>query len=372
MSVYGRLLWITAVWSFGANLVFFFLNFHLEALGFSRWGIGLAQALLTGIGVVLAFPLAHLVPQLGYLHSLYLGLGFYLLGLLAVGLGVGVYPGLLFMGAAGLLVQGVAPALAASLLPEGQRVGFYSLQAALSTATGFMASLLAGLLSDWMGPRFVLLWAWPFFLLSWPLVRGLPEARGRARPLGPIRFGLWLRYLLPQLLVAFGAGLVIPFLNLYLRAKFGLSYGAVGLLFALSSLATALAMLLQPWLVARLGKVRAIVLVQALSLPFLAALAWAHWLPLVAIALLVRGALMNAATPVYTALITERLPEGEWSGFLILEGALWSLLWALASLLSGSLQEAWGLAAFHFLFATTLLLYALGIALWPWAFREKA
>lgn len=169
-------------------------------------------------------------------------------------------------------------------------------------------------------------------------------------------------------MIGFGAGLVIPFLNLYLREKFGLSYGTMGLVFALSALATGVAMLLQPLLVRRLGKLGAIVFVQALSLPFMAILAWVPWLPLVTVALLIRGALMNAAGPVYAALVMDYLEEDERPGFFLMESALWSLLFALGSALSGVVQEAWGLGAFNYLFALTLGLYAVGIALWPWTF----
>jgi MFS family permease len=160
-------------------------------------------------------------------------------------------------------------------------------------------------------------------------------------------------------------------LNLYLKERFGLTYGPTGLVFALSSLATGAAMLLQPLLVQRLGRLGAIVFVQALSLPFLAALAWAPWLPLVTLALLIRGALMNAAGPVYAALVMDYLDEEERPGFFLVESALWSLLFALASALSGLVQGAMGLKAFDLLFGVTLALYALGIALWPWAFRKR-
>ena len=82
---------------------------------------------------------------------------------------------------------------------------------------------------------------------------------------------------------------------------------------------------------------------------------------------------MNAAGPVYAALVMDYLPEEERPGFFLVESALWSLLFALGSALSGKLQAALGLPAFHYLFGATLALYALGIALWPWAFgRLKA
>ncbi|MDM7324308.1 MAG: MFS transporter [Thermus sp.] len=357
------------LWSFGANLIYFFLNFHLEALGFGRQAIGLAQALLLLVGVVLALPLAYLIPWMGYRKSLLLAFLLAVASGVFLGLGLLVFPSLAGYGLAGALVQGAGAPLLARLVPAERRVSLFSLQAALTTASGFFSTLLAGLLSDWVGARWVLLFSLPFFLLALPFLLGLPEEQGMPLRLKG-RFGLWLRLFVPQAIIGFGAGLVIPFLNLYLREKFGLSYGTTGMIFALSALATGIAMLLQPLLVRRMGKLGAIVFVQGLSLPFLAVLAWVPWLPLVTLALLIRGALMNAAGPVYAALVMDYLEEGERPGFFLVEAALWSLLFALGSALSGMAQEALGLRAFHYLFGATLGLYGMGIALWPWAFSR--
>lgn len=363
----SRFLVASFLWSFGANLIYFFLNFHLEGLGYGRQAIGLAQALFLLMGVVSALPLAYLIPRLGYRKSLLLALALTVGSGLLLGLGLLVFPSLAGYGLAGALVQGAGAPLMARLIPAERRVFLFSLQAALTTASGFFSTLLAGALSDWVGPRWVILFALPFFLLAVPFLVGLPEGQGTPPRLRG-RLGIWLRLFLPQGVIGFGAGLVIPFLNLYLREKFGLSYGATGLVFALSALATGVAMLFQPLLVRWLGKLGAIVFVQALSLPFMAILAWFPWLPLVTLALLIRGALMNAAGPVYAALVMDYLGEEERPGFFLVESALWSLLFALGSALSGMAQEAWGLVAFDYLFALTLGLYAVGIALWPWTF----
>lgn len=366
-SLAYRFLLATFLWSFGENLIYFFLNFHLEALGFSRQAIGFAQALLLLVGVVFALPLAYLIPRLGYRKSLILALALAVGSGFFLGFGLMVFPSLAGYGLAGALVQGAEAPLLARLVPADRWVALFSLQAALTTASGFFSTLLAGFLSEWVGARWVILFALPFFLLTLPFLVGLPEGQGTPPRLAG-RFGIWLRLFLPQAVIGFGAGLVIPFLNLYLREKFGLSYGTTGFIFALSALATGVAMLLQPLLVRRLGKLGAIVLVQALSLPFMAILAWVPWLPLVTLALLLRGALMNAAGPVYAALVMDYLEEGERPGFFLVEAALWSLLFALGSAVSGMAQEALGLKAFHHLFALTLGLYAVGIALWPWTF----
>lgn len=247
-----NLLLASFLWSLGANLVYFFLNFHLEALGFGREAIGLAQALFVGVGVAFALPLAWLIPRLGYLRSFHLALGLALLGGGLLSLGLLPLLGVALYGLAGTVLQGAMPALVARVVPEGERVRVFSLQAALTTATGFLSTLLAGLLSDRLGARAVLPFALPFFLLALPLIRGLAEGQGALPRFGG-RFALWLKLFLPNAVIAFGAGLVIPFLNLYLKEKFGLSYSATGLIFALSSLATGAAMLLQPLLVRRVG-----------------------------------------------------------------------------------------------------------------------
>ncbi len=368
-SLWAGPLGLSFLWSFGTMMVFFFLNFHLEALGFSRHAIGTAQAILSGTGVVFALPLSWVIPRVGYRFSLRLAMGLALGGLFLVGTGYGVFGGLILYGTGGLLFQGALVPLLARLSSRNTRVQLFSIQAALTTLSGFLANLMAGALSRWVAPTQVLFGALPFFLLTGliPLPDAPPPVSSPPRLRIP---PVWFRLVLPQILIGFGAGLVIPFLNLFLREKFQLSYAQVSWMFAVSSLATALAMLLQPPLVRRLGKIRAMVFMQGLSLPFLAALAWSSWIPLVTVSLLVRGALMNAAWPVYNALAMDLLSEGERPGFLLLQNALWSLTWAGASALSGSVQDQLGPHAFDALFAATLILYAGGTALYPVLLRE--
>jgi predicted MFS family arabinose efflux permease len=173
---------------------------------------------------------------------------------------------------------------------------------------------------------------------------------------------LWVKLILPQVLVAGGAGLIMPFLNLYLEEKFSLSYEVVGGIFAFSALATMGAMLIQPWLAERYGKVGAIVTMQGASLPFILILAYLPFLPLVTVALFVRGALMNAAHPVYAALTMDLMSEEERAAFTLAQAALWNVGWAVGSSVSGQVQAAMGLGAFDYLFGVMLVLYTLSTA----------
>ncbi len=363
----SRLLAATFLWSFGGMFVFFILNFHLEALGYTRGAIGLAQAVLSSVGVVFAPPAAFLIPRIGYGRILLLAGGMASIGVFAVGLDRWTYAALALYGIAGLLFQGALIPLFARNVTRHRTVSIYSLQAALTTAGGFAANLAAGYLTRVVAVDRVIFFALPAFLLATLLVS--PGETRAASPTFRLRAPrLWLALSLPQILVGLGAGLVIPFLNLFLREKFHLDYAGVSWMFAVSSLATALSMLLQPPLARRLGTVRTIALMQGLSLPFLALLAWSTWIPLVTASLLIRGALMNSAWPVFNALAMRCLAEEERPGFVVAQNALWSLTWTIASGFSGTLQDALGLRAFDFLFGGTLILYGVATAYWLFVF----
>lgn len=367
-----RILAASSFWGMGGSLNWLLLNFHLEALGFSKSLIGYANATPAMAAALFSLPLALLIPRLGYAKSILAGGVLAICGLLGVASGVAVFPGLFLFGAGQLLVMGSVAPLLARLVCSDQQVRVFSWQGALGAGSGFLGSLIGGVLSSVLGREWAMWGVAISFLLATICVWGLPNAPGSAR-----RFALknprsWLWLLLPQVIVSLGAGLTMPFLNLYLQGKFSLDYAAVGGLFALGGLATMAAMLIQPWLVRRLGKVGAIVFVQAASLPFLVVLAWASWLPLVTVALFVRGALMNAAGPVYTALVMDYLDEEERAGFLLVEGTVWQLGWAAAAAVSGRVQQAMGMGAFDGLFGAMLLLYVASILCYPLLFRPKA
>lgn len=171
-----------------------------------------------------------------------------------------------------------------------------------------------------------------------------------------------LRLVLPTAFVGLGAGATIPFLNVYIEGRFGVSYASLGRLFAWTSLATAVTVLIQPWLVERLGQLRAILAVQMASLPFSVLLGFGPYLWLVTVALFMRGALMNATGPVYSSYAMSVLSPADRPMYSAANTILWNVCWAAASLASGALRGAGWFefsTNFNILFGWTLLMYAL-------------
>ena len=107
-----------------------------------------------------------------------------------------------------------------------------------------------------------------------------------------------LRLLAYNVLIGFGAGLVLPYINVFLSRKLSVDVGLVGLILSLSQGATALAGMVSPILASRFGKVATVVGTQMASIPFLLLIALPPNVYLVSFALFMRSALMNMSNPV--------------------------------------------------------------------------
>ena len=183
----------------------------------------------------------------------------------------------------------------------------------------------------------------------------------------------FFRLLLPGFLIALGAGQVIPFLNLFIRQKFGLDLTSLNLVFAITSLGTVLAILLQPALARRFGKMGSVVLVQGASIPFLIVLGFSPTLWTVVAAMAVRSSLMNAGNPIFNAYAMERVGPGERATLSASMSLLWSVGWVIAGPWYSLLQANLGFdAAYAVNFITIIGLYSVATFLyWFWFGREE-
>lgn len=153
---------------------------------------------------------------------------------------------------------------------------------------------------------------------------------------------LFLKLVAPGFLVALGAGQVLPFLNLYIVGRFGLDLSTTNAVFAVSALGTMVAILIQPVIARRYGKIQSVVLVQAASIPFIVVLGFAPWIPLVIVGMTVRNALMNAANPVFSAYVMGRVRPLERATLTASQSLVWSIGWAIGGIYYSTIQSAFG------------------------------
>jgi MFS family permease len=171
---------------------------------------------------------------------------------------------------------------------------------------------------------------------------------------------------LNALLIGMGAGLVIPFMNLYFATRFHSTSGQIGVLFSIASVSTAIAALLGPAIARRFGKLRTATASELLSLPFLVTLGAEQRLAVAAGAFWIRASLMQAAAPLLQAFVMESLPSALRPRASSLINMVWNIGWALSATLAGVVIEHFGYAVpFYF----TAALYLLAAATMYFSFR---
>lgn len=213
---------------------------------------------------------------------------------------------------------------------------------------GFVPGLISGAGDPLVGLRATLFVGALLMLSSALPVSGIRETVHRAgHPwrdyVDSIRgFTSWSRLgrlLAPQGVTALGAGLVMPFVALFLKHHVGATLEQVGFVQAVSSIAMALAAFATPVLARRFGLAGTVVLTEVLSLPFLLAIPLASGVPVVATLMWIRGTLMNMSWPVYNQISMEGVPARDKP---LVSGGLrfgWSVAWLVGSTVGGRLTE---------------------------------
>ena len=395
-----RFLVTTVVFGAAISLYWIDFNLYLEAIGVDRPTIGWMMAASQLAGVIVALPASALSDRLGRRTVMAVGMALVAVALLAF------LPGnvpLIFLGVAafggGSQIVNVVqiPYIAEHTRPD-QRNEFFASWNALGFMTGVVATLVGGAVAQNLAaPLGLTTAAGPYLVLLVGItvlsVAGLATllrlsddrhslAAERARePHRPGRFGLhianrglFFKLLLPGFITSLGAGQLIPFLNLFIQRKFNLDLASLNAVFAITSLGTALAILMQPAIARRFGRIGSIVLVQGASIPFLVVLGFSPMLWSVIIALAVRNSLMNAGSPIFDAFAMEKVTAGERATLSALMTLLWALGWTVAPLYYGTLQATLGFDAGYAVdFVTIIVLYTIATSLlWRWFRRSDS
>jgi predicted MFS family arabinose efflux permease len=229
-----------------------------------------------------------------------------------------------------------------------------------STAYGavLMFSLLIGVFSFW-----------PLLRIDEREIHDSKTREQKSSMLLALKKPLVWKLFLPNLILGFGAAILIPYMNVFFTEKFLLSSGALGVLFAISSLLTAIGSILGPALAQWMkSKIKAVVTVQGASLGFLVLIGFSPVSWVAELAYLVRGTLMNMASPLYSAFsmeVSEPQDQGAVSSMLNIS---WQAGWAVGPILSGFIQQDFGFAP---LFIATVILYTISTIL-VWVFFGDA
>jgi MFS family permease len=175
------------------------------------------------------------------------------------------------------------------------------------------------------------------------------------------------KLLLPQALVALGAGLIVPLQNVFMDRYLRASPAQIGVVFGLTSAATGIGSLAAPLLARRLGKIRAVTTCQLASLPFMALMGVTSRFGLYSAASLVRSSLMNLAGPLISSFSLEVVRSGERATVSSLINMFWSLGWAVSAWAGGWVMQN---VSYPLPYGLALIFYAPSILLFYHYFKN--
>lgn len=377
---------ITGV-SFSIYMLIF--NLYIVSAGYSRSFLGELQSMPNLIALIGAIPSGVLVDYIGRKRALLLAN----LGRTLATLGIVLAPGPWWLRLS-MITFGVSQSLwmvsGAPFMMENskeeERNALFSANFGLQTLVGFFGTFVGGYLPTLFGGMLdvgvesataygatlgVTVIMSAFALIPVLLIEEQPRADddplaagpGRAdRLLKPWRYlsnpGLAMRIFVPNIVISMGAAILIPYMNLFFKETYPISDRVLGTLFAVSSVITGVATLASPLLADRWGRIRALVITQLTSIPFLLLIGFSGNVWVSGLAFWVRAALMNMGNPLYSAFAMEQVVERERATISGLMGMSWNLGWTVGPYLSGYMQAHPDIG-FKPIFVITCTLYVL-------------
>ncbi|MBP9891646.1 MAG: MFS transporter [Planctomycetes bacterium] len=290
------------------------------------------------------------------------------------------------------LAMGLNVALGAPFLLRNtsvaERVFAFSIQSAVSwPLSGFVGSWLSGWLQSsaqaWAGNGVIFLgesvapnlFGYRFALLAGAAIvllglipvafirEGKPEGAGKSIKalLTVHNKGRLLALGIPEMIIGFGAGLTVPFFNVYFQNEWKLEPAEIAKVFSLMFVVLVATYLLAPPLIKRFGPVKVIIVTQILSLPFFVELALGNFLWAAIVAFIMRQTLMNLSDPVYRQFAQEVADPRDRNSVAVVVHSSRQLFFVFANFVSGYLIDMAG-GRFTIVIVTTIVIYVVAIA----------
>lgn len=368
----------------GLGIFMVIYNFYIRELGYHETVNGQVISMTSLATALVLVPAGIMSDRFGRKKTMFIGAVFTGLVLLLRGVfeAQSLLVALAFatgLTSAFIQVSGI-PWLSENSKPN-QRVYLFSIYSAVMTGANVIGNLAGGVFtdlfslffSDLVSIRLTLIIGGAIFLVALVPIAKFSETRElRTEKKEKVPFlykvkhqreGIKIIFLfaVAQLIIGVGAGLVIPYLNLYFADRFFASNSVIGLIISLGQAATAVAMIIGPLVVRKFGEVKAVVFLQLSSLPFLLLTAYTENLWLAAVGFLFRQALMNAGNPIQMSLMMSKVNDSVKGLANSVNQMVFNLGWAIMGPVSTGIVVVhgayWGYAI---VFTITASLYLVG------------
>jgi len=390
----ARLLFASTIITGGAFGVYRLLfNFYALSLNLDESIIGHIITINSMTALLVALPMGYLADYIGRKRS-------FILGGAATSLGIAVmviWPSQLVFYAMSVLMGAAQSLMGVTMAPfmiensgEEERTYLFSLSQGIQMTASCVGNSIGGYLPMWIGQlrgveatssvayagalgiiaAISALGLIPFFAMQTPRLE--TAERSLFAPLGYAakNWKSFSKLILPMLITSIGAGLFMPFLNVFFRNQHSQPDPVIGNVLAWGALAMGIGLLIAPPIADRIGKIQLVVITQGLSIPFLILLGYSPWFWVSAFAHYVRLALMNMGGPIYNAFVMEHVEPEARAMVASLTSMAWNFGWAFSPSISGWLQVTYG---FGPVFSGVIILYTISVFMyWRFFLKPKA
>lgn len=377
-----------AIQGMGLSIYSLLFNLYLKEIGFGESVIG-GLISTTSLGIsLMAIPAALIIEKFHVKHlvmaSLVLSSGFYMIQVMNIDEGSLFAFGLLASMFQALFNISVSPFYLRNSTSE-QRVHLFTMNSSLNMFAHLVGYLIGGYLPDvvaLIAPSFSKLELFRSSIMialaivfsaniMFMQIKRVPIPKVKKRLFEGLREKEWnilAKLILPKLCFAFGGGLIVPFMNLYMKEKFSLSTEMIGVAYALLQFFIFMGIFLTPALIRKTTPLRFIVLTGLFSIPFMIAMGLTGNITLVLSCFFLRGMLMNMSSPITSIFEMEHVREKEcvFASATIL--FFYHLVYTTSTRLGGYLIEAYSFGPTFYVAGS---FYALAIILYYKFFKKE-
>ncbi len=362
-------------------------NFYALSLGMNEGDLGEFITINSMTALIVALPMGYLADFLGRKKSLIIGAGVVAFAIAAMvfwpSKGIFIVMNIVMGAAQSLSAVSMAPFLIENS-DEEERTYLFSLSSGAQMTAAFVGNAVGGNLPTWIASRQgvsptsstayagalgIIAAASILAILPLSFMRAPHLEKAQRSLFAPFSYAakqpaLLGKLILPMLITSIGAGLFMPFMNVFFRVAHHQPDPVIGNVLAWGALAMGIGLLIAPPIADRIGKIQLVVITQGLSIPFLALLGYAPWFWISGLAYYIRLALMNMSGPVYQTFVMEHVEPSARATVASLVSMANSFGWAFSPSISGWLQVKYG---FGPVFLGVITLYTISVFLY-WKF----
>lgn len=377
---------INLIASFAMGIFNMFVGIYLKEIGYQEQFVGNILSINTFAIAIASIPSAYFIEKIGRKKSF--TLGFVCIAVGSSFLVIFNNPFIIIMMAIvngfGLSMKTTAEGMyIVENSSEEERVSIFSTNFIISNVGMMSASFLGGVMSSFMSKYFSssqaityifiisavlsLIALIPIYFMKEPenlKPRSMKECiNGYVSILNKKVINFMIYYFF----IGVGAGMVVPFFSVYLKYSMNIGDGIVGSILSISQFGCILGGMIIPFMSAKFGKIRSVIICQLVSIPFLLSIAFPQGIIVITISFFMRNGLMNMAMPLIQNLSMEMIDDKERTNMSSLVALSGNISRAIGIAMGGFLMENISYTTPYYF---TVAFYIIAVILFRYIYRN--